>query len=77
METHIQKWGNSLGLRIPMRIAQKLNLHDGSTVYIDIEENKITIQPQKYDLDSMLEKITPHNQHRQILEDNQKGNEEW
>lgn len=77
MQTHIQKWGNSLGLRIPMQVAKQLKLHQGSPVIIEIEKGKIVIQSPKYSLDMMLKEITPKNRHHQILEDEPQGNEEW
>lgn len=77
MEAHIQKWGNSLGLRIPMKIAKQLQLHPGSSVTIEIEDGRIIIQSPKYDLGKMLKDITPKNKHHQILDDAQQGNEEW
>ncbi len=77
MHTHIQKWGNSLGLRIPIQIAKKLKLHSGSSVTLEIEDDKIIIQAPKYNLEKMLKEITPRNRHHQILDDEQRGNEEW
>ena len=77
MQTHIQRWGNSLGLRIPMQLAKQLQLHPGSSVTIEIEDNRIIIQSPKYDLDKMLKDITPENQHHLLLDGKQKGNEEW
>jgi antitoxin MazE len=77
MQTHIQKWGNSLGLRIPIHLAKQLNLHEGSQVAIEIENGRIIIQPPKYNLDLMLEHINPQNQHHLILHDESQGNEEW
>ncbi len=77
MQAHIQKWGNSLGLRIPMQLAKQLKLHQGSPVNIEIDDGRIIIQSPKYNLDTMLKDITPKNQHRQILDDEQRGNEVW
>jgi len=77
MQTRIQKWGNSLGVRIPLQLAKQLNLHQGSSVNLGVEQGCIVIQPPKYDLDAMLNQINRKNQHHQILEDTQKGNEEW
>lgn len=77
MLSHIQKWGNSLGLRIPMQLAKQLKLHQGSPVNLEIEDGRIIIQAPKYNLDSMLKDITLENQHHQIFEDKQCGNEEW
>lgn len=77
MQTHLQKWGNSLGLRIPIQIAKQLKLHQGSSVNLEIEDGKIIIQSPKYQLEKMLKEITPKNRHHQILDDAQQGNEEW
>jgi antitoxin MazE len=77
MQAYIQKWGNSLGLRIPLRMAKQLNLHQGSAVTLEIEEGRIIVQPPKYCLDSMLNEITPNNQHHLIANDEKKGSEEW
>jgi antitoxin MazE len=78
METHIQKWGNSLGVRIPIYLAKQLQLQPGSLVNINIEEGRLIIESQKYDLNMMLKEITPQNLHHLELEDNeQMGNEVW
>jgi len=77
MQTHIQKWGNSLGLRIPLPWAKQLNLHQGSAVTLEIDDGKLIIKPPKYNLDIMLSEITPENQHHSIMDDDKKGNEEW
>ncbi|MBA2368248.1 MAG: AbrB/MazE/SpoVT family DNA-binding domain-containing protein [Candidatus Protochlamydia sp.] len=78
METHIQKWGNSLGLRIPNQVIKQLQLHAGSAVNIEIEDGRIIIETPKYDLDTMLKGITPKNLHHLKLDDEQQlGNEAW
>ena len=77
MHTHIDKWGNSLGLRIPSNLAKRLRLHEGSPVILDIEKGVLVVRTPRYDLDDMIEKITPQNRHHIALDDTQKGNEEW
>lgn len=77
MQAHIQKWGNSLGLRIPLQWAKQLNLHQGSTVTFEIDQGRLIIQPPKYYLADMLSEITPQNQHHQMLDEGRKGHEEW
>lgn len=77
MQGHIGKWGNSLGIRIPIAIAKQLLLHLGTPVTIEVENDKLVIKLSKYDLDIMLKNITKENQHSQILDDNRRGNEEW
>jgi antitoxin MazE len=77
MRTHIQKWGNSLGLRISLQLSKRLNLQAGSLVNIDIEDDRIVIQKAKYDLESMLDQMTPENSHSLLLDDSPIGDEEW
>lgn len=77
MQTHIHKWGNSLGLRIPMLIAKKLKWHPGSPITLEMKGDQIIIKSPQYNLDAMLKEITPKNRHHQQLDDEQKGNEEW
>jgi antitoxin MazE len=77
MEARIQKWGNSLGLRIPISLAKQLKLNQGSPVILEIEQERLIIQLPKYHLSDMLKNITPENLHHQHLDDQQQGNEEW
>lgn len=77
MHAHIQKWGNSLAIRIPMGVAKQLHLQPGSPVTVEIEEGRLIVQPPKYNLESMLKAITAKNRHHQLLEDPQAGSEEW
>ena len=77
METHIQKWGNSLGLRIPSHISRKFHLHSGSSVELIVSDDCIVVQPKKYTLENLTEGITEHNVHTGLLEDNPQGREEW
>ena len=77
METRIQKWGNSLGVRIPAQIAKELHLGPGSRVSLEVTDNKLVVFPPKYDLKEMLDAIDEKNMHHQLLDDTQVGNEEW
>ncbi len=67
MNTTIQKWGNSLALRIPMSFAKNIHLHKGSAVDVVLNKGKIEIRPammnKKYVLSEMVKKITKENIH--------------
>lgn len=68
MKTTIQKWGNSLGVRIPNYMAKDLLLENGSSVEIVEEENRIIIQPKtKKSLKEMIKLITDDNIHREAF----------
>ncbi|WP_017851488.1 AbrB/MazE/SpoVT family DNA-binding domain-containing protein [Leptospira interrogans] len=78
MESIIQKWGNSLGIRIPKAIATELELNDGSHVELQYEGDKIVIYPmKKVSLEEKLSKITKQNLHSEISTGNSIGNEAW
>lgn len=45
MTSTIQKWGNSLGVRIPKAIARSANFDPGTQVEIAIDNGVVTIKP--------------------------------
>lgn len=47
METTIQKWGNSKGIRIPKQILKELGLNDGSKVDVIRQGDHIEIKKLK------------------------------
>lgn len=81
MQTQIlAKWGNSLGVRIPMAIAKQINLTEGANVTLTVVDGKLVIQPvqrRKYKLDKLLEGMTPANCHPEVEMGEPVGNEIW
>lgn len=78
MKAMIQKWGNSLGVRIPSIMAKDLMLENGSEVELIKETDKIIIQPQKgRRLDDLLQAINESNIHGEIELNGPVGNEAW
>ena len=77
METAVQKWGNSLGIRIPASYAKDLNLENGSHVEIVEENGSLVIVPKIITLDEVLEKVTEYNLHGSIETGAPVGKEEW
>jgi antitoxin MazE len=61
MTNIVNKWGNSLGLRIPQPVASKVGFTAGTVVLIEVVNNTIVISPirKKYSLDELLEGVTP------------------
>lgn len=72
----VTKWGNSLGLRIPRVIADKIGIHEGATVDISIENHHIVIK-KGYSLESLVGEITPENIHEETLTGDVRGKEFW
>lgn len=77
METVVQKWGNSLGIRIPSVYAKEFNLKNGSTVEIREENGAIIIVPRKQELEDLLSGVTAENLHEPIDTGAPAGTEEW
>jgi len=80
MESKIQKWGNSLGLRIPKWIAEQVGVEAGSGVELSVKEGKIIVLPRrckKYDLNGLLQAVTPDNLHGEIDTGEPIGREAW
>ncbi len=67
MKATIQKWGNSLGIRIPSYMAKDLMLKNGSSVEILEEDNRIIIQPKNnkklVDILALITKENIHEEH--------------
>jgi antitoxin MazE len=80
MVTKIQKWGNSLGLRIPKSFAKEAGVEEGSAVDISIRDGNLvikTIRPLKYELDELLSEIRKDNLHDEISTGQPVGREAW
>ena len=65
MVVKLNKWGHSLGLRIPKDIADALGLESGSTVEITRTASGVLITPREPELtlDFLLEGMDESNQH--------------
>ena len=69
MRTKIQKWGNSLALRIPKSFAEETQVEPGSTVDLSINDGTLVVRPvdtPRYRLDDLLAQITEENLHEEI-----------
>jgi antitoxin MazE len=55
MKVQVQKWGNSLAVRIPKSFTAEMNIEKDSTVEIKLQNGQITIEPIKKEL--ILEEI--------------------
>jgi len=80
MVTRIQKWGNSLGLRIPRAFAADLAVEAGSAVDIRVENGSLVLRPvrrRQYDLSELLEGVSPDNLHGEITTGDPVGREAW
>jgi antitoxin MazE len=80
MHAKIQKWGNSLALRIPKAFAVDTQLENNSMVDISVVEGQIIVKPlvkADWTLEELLAGINKENIHNEIDTGNTTGNEVW
>lgn len=79
MVTTIQRWGNSLAVRIPKAFAAQAALTEDAKVQIGIEDDAIVIRPapRTWQLDAMLAGITAANRHSEVEWGDTVGKETW
>ena len=80
MNTTVQKWGNSLALRIPRSVAKDVHLHQGSVVDMTLVAGKIVVKPRRqrrYALAQLLRGVTKRNRHAAVDWGGRVGQEAW
>ena len=80
MKTKIQKWGNSLGVRLPKVLLQEAGIAAGSDVNLSLERGRIVLAPvriPKYKLKDLVDQITPENRHEEVDFGPPQGKELW
>ena len=77
MNTRIQKWGNSLAVRIPRAFAEQMGLQTDSPVNISLEGDRLVIEPVRFALADLLADVTPENIHGETDWGAPVGKEVW
>jgi len=80
MLTKVQRWGNSLGLRIPRAFAEDAKVGPGSVVDVCLERGGLMVRParpRKYALADLLKGISKRNLHREVASGDPVGREAW
>jgi antitoxin MazE len=80
MKTRVQKWGNSLALRIPKTFAAEAGLREDTAVELSLREGEIVIQPltrAPLTLDELLRGVTDENLHGEWQTGPAVGREVW
>ncbi len=66
MRIRVQKWGNSLALRIPKPFAEEAQVKQGTAVDLSLADGKLVATPvsrEKWTLARLLARITKKNLH--------------
>ncbi|WP_258110956.1 AbrB/MazE/SpoVT family DNA-binding domain-containing protein [Alicyclobacillus sp. SP_1] len=63
MQARVSKWGNSLGIRIPVMAAEEMSLSDGEVVELIFRDGEIIIKKKESTLEDLVTQITTDNRH--------------
>jgi antitoxin MazE len=80
MQARIQKWGNSLAVRIPKAFVKEAHVAYGTAVDLSVDDGKIIIDPRpapEYTLEELLKGVTRHNRHAEVETGGAVGREVW
>jgi len=80
METRVQRWGNSLALRIPKHLADEAGLKDNSPVQLALRDKLLVVVPvykPALSLDALLAQVTTTNLHSEVQTGPAVGGEAW
>ena len=80
MRSRVQKWGNSLAVRIPKAFATDLGLVLESEVDLTIEDGRFVLRPlvvPRFELNALLEQVREENIHDEVDFGNAAGSEVW
>jgi len=81
MATKVQKWGNSLAVRIPDNVVEEAGLVPGKEVTVKNVRNTVVIAPvrtkRRPTLEELVARITPAKLHKEIDWGKPMGKEVW
>jgi len=80
METTVQKWGNSLAVRIPKAFAEEAGVLEGSAVDISVAHGQIVVRrlrQREVTLDDLLAAVTAENIQAEMDTGPSVGREAW
>jgi antitoxin MazE len=80
MRTRVQRWGNSLAVRIPKTFAEEVGLRDDSPVDLRLSQGKLVLEPsapRPASLENLLSKVRKSNLHAEFDSGPAQGREAW
>ena len=80
MRLRVQKWGNSLALRIPAAFARQTGIGSGAEVDLEMDGGRLIITPRTsgpFTLAGLLDGVTEENRHDAVDTGGPQGREVW
>ena len=78
MKGTVQRWGNSLAIRIPRAYARDLTVDDGSEVELRIDGHSLVVTPSTTpSLEALLAAVTSENLPAEVDTGPGQGREAW
>jgi len=80
MTTVIQKWGNSLAVRLSKAVAEAATLRSGTAVEVEARAGRVVVTPVKHRklrLNDLVRRITKSNRHDETDFGSERGHEAW
>jgi antitoxin MazE len=81
MRARVQRWGNSLALRIPQAFGRELNLRPESSVEMTVDSGRLILVPIEDSsvptLSELLDRVSDENKHTEVETGQPVGNEAW
>jgi antitoxin MazE len=80
MKTAVQRWGNSLALRIPRAYASETRISEGSEVELTLKSGSLVVRPvlrKRHSLANLLKRVTRSNRHESVSTGASAGQEAW
>ena len=79
MIAKVQKWGNSLAVRIPRSVAADARLSAGESVELTLEKGTIVIvrARPRFKLEELLRRVNRRNRHAEVPTGDAVGQEVW
>ncbi|MFQ5709329.1 MAG: AbrB/MazE/SpoVT family DNA-binding domain-containing protein [bacterium] len=80
MRVQVQKWGNSLAIRIPKSFAKETKIEQGTVVDLSAVKGTLIAKPineYEYSLEELLAGVTKENLHAEVDTGDAIGQEVW
>jgi len=80
MRVRVEKWGNSLALRIPKPFAEEVRVKQGTMIDLSLADGKLVVTPvsrEKWTLTRLLARVTKKNIHGEADFGPAVGREAW